>query len=96
MVFEGLDGFLDQVAPMIVWGNKLDRHLVQIYGVLKIFRAFIVQDVEFGDNAGGSELVNQGLVCPNHFACGPVLHQLNKDTITVDLSQDHDVLMHTA
>ena len=96
MVFEGLDGLLRQVVPMIVRGNKLECHLIQVESVLEAMRVFVVQDVEFGENAGGSELVNQGLVCPNHFASGPVLHRLNKDSITVNLSQDHDVLIPMA
>jgi hypothetical protein len=80
---------------MIVQGNKLEHHLVQVDSVLEVLRAFVVQDVEFGDNAGGPESVDQGLVCPNHFACSPVLHGLNEDSITVNLSQDHDVLIPT-
>jgi hypothetical protein len=50
----------------------------------------------FWDNAGGSELVDQDLLCPNHCACSPVLYRLNEDSITVDLTQDHDVLIPTA
>jgi hypothetical protein len=65
-------------------------------GVLEVLGAFDVQDVEFGDNASGPELVNQGLVGPNHFACNPVLHWLNEDGVTVNLGQDHDVLVPTA
>jgi hypothetical protein len=48
MVFEGLDGLLCQVALMIVWGNKLERHLILIDSVLEVLRAFVVKDVEFG------------------------------------------------
>ncbi len=96
MIFESLDGLLCQVVPMIMRGNKLECHLVQVDSVLKVLRAFVVQDVKFGDNAGGPEAVDQGLVCPNHSACGPVLHWLNEDSITVDLSQDHDVLIPMA
>jgi hypothetical protein len=81
---------------MIVWENNLKRHLIQVDGVLEVLRAFIVQDVEFGDYAGSPELVDQGLLCPNHFVGGPVLHQLNEDSITVDLGQDHDVLVPMA
>jgi hypothetical protein len=47
MIFESLNGFLHQVAPMIMWGNKLERHLVQVDSVLEVLRAFVVQDVEF-------------------------------------------------
>ncbi len=65
-------------------------------GVLEILGAFVVQDVEFGDNAGGPELVNQGLVSPNHFTSSPVLHWLNEDSVPVDLGQDHDVLVPMA
>ena len=65
-------------------------------GVLEVLGAFDVQDVEFGDNASGPESVNQGLVGPNHFAGGPVLHQLNEDGVTVDLVQVHDVLVPMA
>jgi hypothetical protein len=91
-----LDDLLCQVMPMIMQGGKLECHLIQVDSVLEVLRAFIVQDVEFGDNAGSPESVNQGLVCPNHFACGPVLHQLNEDSITVKISQDHDVVIPTA
>ncbi len=52
--------------------------------------------MEFGDNASSPELVNQGLIGPNHFASGPVLHRLNEDGVTVDLGQDHDVLVSMA
>jgi hypothetical protein len=74
----------------------LEHHLVQVDGVLEGLRAFVVQNVEFGDNAGGPELVNQSLVCPNHYAGSPDLHRLNEDSITVNLDQDHDVLVPTA
>ncbi len=77
-------------------GNKLKHYLFQVYGVLEVLRAFVVQDVEFGDNASGPELVDQGLICPNHFASSPVLHQLNEDSVTFDLGQDHDVFVPTA
>jgi hypothetical protein len=59
MILESLDGLLCQVALMIVRGNKLEHHFVQVDGDLEILRAFVVQDVEFGDNAGGPESVNQ-------------------------------------
>ncbi len=65
-------------------------------GVLEVLGAFVVYDVEFGDNASDPELVKQGLIGPNHFAGGPVLHWLNEDGVAVDLSQDHDVLVPTA
>ncbi len=74
MILGSLYGLLCQVAPMIVQGNRLECHLVQVDSVLDILRAFVVQDVEFGDNTGSPELVDQGLVCPYHVACGPVLH----------------------
>jgi hypothetical protein len=93
MILESLDGHIHQVASMIVQGNKLERHFVQVVGVLEILGALVVQDVEFRDNAGGPELVNQGLVSPNHFASGPLLHWLDEDSVAVNLSQDHDVLV---
>jgi hypothetical protein len=96
MILESLGGLLHQIASMIVRGNKLERRFVQVDDVLEILRAYIVQDVEFGDNAGSPESVNQGLVCPNHFAGGPVLHRLDEDGIAVDLGQDHDVLVPAA
>jgi hypothetical protein len=71
----------------------LDRHLVLVDGVLEVLGAFVVQDVEFGDNVGGPESTDQDLECPNHFTSGPVLHQLNEDSVTVNLGQDHDVLV---
>ncbi len=52
--------------------------------------------MEFGNNASGPELVNQGLIGPNHFAGGPVLHGLYEDGIPVGFGQDHDVLVPTA
>ena len=58
MILESLHGLLHQVAPMIVRGNKLEHHLVQVDGVFEVLSAFIVQDMELGDNAGGPELVN--------------------------------------
>jgi hypothetical protein len=61
--------------------------------VFEVLRAFGDQDVELGDNAAGPELVDQGLICPNHSARSPVLCRLNEDSITVDLGQDHDVLV---
>ena len=52
--------------------------------------------MEFGDNASGPELVNQGLIGPNHCTGSPVLHWINEDGVAVDLGQDHDVLVHMA
>ncbi len=52
--------------------------------------------MEFGDDASGPESVNQGLIGPNHFTGGPVLHWLDEDGVTVTLGQDHDVLVPTA
>jgi hypothetical protein len=52
--------------------------------------------VEFGDNASSPELVNQGLIGLNHFTGGPVLHWLGEDGVTVNLGQDHDVLVSMA
>jgi hypothetical protein len=52
--------------------------------------------VEFGDNVSSPELVNQGLIGLNDFAGGPVLYRLNEDGATVDLGQDHDVLVPMA
>jgi hypothetical protein len=62
-------------------------------GVIEVLGAFVVQDVEFGDKGSSPELVNQGLVGPNHFAGGPVCHWLDEDGVVVDLNQDHDVLV---
>ncbi len=65
-------------------------------GVLEVLGAFVVNDVELGDNASGHELVNQGLIGPNHFAGSPVLHWLDEDCVAVAVGQDHDVLVPTA
>ncbi len=77
MILESFDGLLHQVAPRIMWGNKLEHHLVQVDRALEVLRSFVVQDMEVGDNTGGPEAFDQGLVCPNHIACGPVFHGLN-------------------
>ncbi len=42
MILESLDGLLHQVLSIIVWGNKLKHHIVQVDDVLEVLGAFIV------------------------------------------------------
>ncbi len=40
---------------MVMWGDKLECHTIELNGVPDVLRAFVVQDVKFGDAAGGTE-----------------------------------------
>ena len=43
---------------MVMWGDKLECHLIELDGVPEILRALIVQDVKFGDATSGTETVD--------------------------------------
>ena len=43
---------------MVMWGDKLECHPIELDGVPKILIMFIVQDVKFGDAAGGTVTVD--------------------------------------
>ena len=44
---------------MVMGGDKLECHSIELDGVPEILRAFVVQNVKFGDAASGME-------CSNH------------------------------
>ncbi len=43
---------------MVMWGDRLECHLVAPDGVPEILRAFVVQNVKFRDAAGGTKAVD--------------------------------------
>ena len=50
--FEGLDGLLNHIATVIVGWDELVSHVVVSNCLLEIGRALIIEDVEFGGDAG--------------------------------------------
>ncbi len=68
MILEGLDGLLGAVTAVIVGWDDLVTHLVGLYGFLELVGAFVVKDVMLGHNSDGMQVVNELLICPNHFA----------------------------
>jgi hypothetical protein len=48
MPLEGLNGFLGNVPLVVVWGNKLEGHVVLMYLCFEFLRALIVYNVHFG------------------------------------------------
>jgi hypothetical protein len=61
MIFEGLDGLLGAVTAVIV-------HLLRLHGFFELVKAFVVKDVMLGDNSNGMQMVDELLICPNHFS----------------------------
>jgi hypothetical protein len=66
MILESLDSLLGTVTAVIVWRDKLIRHVVGLDGVLELVRTFIVKDVILGCNSGGVQVVDKLLKCPDH------------------------------
>ncbi len=42
---------------MVMWEDKLECNPVELDGVPEILRAFIVQNVKFGDAVDGTEMI---------------------------------------
>jgi hypothetical protein len=67
MILERLDGLLGAVTAVIVWRDKLIRHVVGLDDVLELIGTLVVEDVILGCNSGGVQAVNELLKRPNHF-----------------------------
>ncbi len=68
MILEGLDGLLGMVTVVIVGWDELIHHLIALYGFLEVVGAFIIKDVMLGHDSRGMQVVDELLICPNHFA----------------------------
>ncbi len=67
MRFEGLNGALRLVAPMIAQWHQLKLYLLLVDVLLECIRCFIVQRVFLYSESCHSHPVDHLLVCPNHF-----------------------------
>ena len=52
VLFEGLDGLLGNVVSMIVGGHELIFHAVGFDFVFEVLQAFVVKDMQLGENEG--------------------------------------------
>jgi hypothetical protein len=48
MILKSLDGLLSMVMAVIVWRDKLIRHVVGLDGVFELVGTFVVKDVMLG------------------------------------------------
>ena len=85
MILEDLYGFLSPVAAVVMRRDKLVGHVVTLDGGFEVLRAFIVQNVVFGDNVGCTQPVDQCLVGPNHLSRSTILHGFRQNDVTVTL-----------
>ena len=93
MVLPGLDGSLRQVAAMVVWGDELESH-VGVTNFCSVGRRdFVIQNLVFWDDA----LKFHSGECPttgqDHFSFSPVFHGFDPCGITIDVVNEHLVLI---
>jgi hypothetical protein len=67
MILESLDGLLGAIMAVIVWRDKLIRHVVGLDGVLELVGTFVVKNVMLWCNSGSAQAVNELLKRPDHF-----------------------------
>jgi hypothetical protein len=73
--------------------DQLELHSIVSYHGFQLCRAFIVEDVQLGEDARRIHMVNESLICPDHLTGRSVLHRLNENRGTVYIGQNHDVLI---
>ena len=64
MGFKCLNSFFGNVVPVIMWGNKLVGHMIQLDCRFEVRGTFVVKDVMLGVYAVFLQPVYQGLVDP--------------------------------
>ena len=96
MVFEGLDGLLCNVASMIMGGHELIFHAARFDLVFEVLRAFIVKDMQFGEDHGFCQSIDEHLVSAHHLSRCTVFHWLDENCIAVNFGEYHDILIAAA
>ena len=57
VVFPGANRLFSRIGSMVMRGNKLVRNLVLFHERLESWGAFIVEELDFGGEAAGDEIV---------------------------------------
>ncbi len=77
MRFESLDGFLRNVAMMVVGWDQLVSHFILRDGGFEFVGALIVEDVLLRFDVGCFKAIDQMLVRADHFAGCAICHRLD-------------------
>ena len=79
MVFECLDGLLCNVTSMIVGGHELIFHAIGFDLLFEVLRTFVVKDMQFGEDHGFCQSVDERLVSAHHLSRSAVFHWLDEN-----------------
>ena len=96
VVLPRLEGLLRDVAAMVIWGHKLVCHVCLPDLVPVRRRDLVVEDLMGGDDALESHAGEALAAGKDEFAFGAVLHGFNPGGATVDVEQDHLVVVTAA
>ena len=96
MVFECLDGLLCNFVSMIMGGHKLILHAVRFDLVFEVLQAFVVEDMQFGEDHGFCQSIDERLVSAHHLSRCTVFHWLDENCIAVNFGEYHDILIAAA
>ena len=94
MILKMLNHFLRCIATVVVWWHKLVRHLVVKHCLFEVSGAFFVQNVNHWQRLSLQKLLDDCLVCLQHWPHRAVAHGLCQDDIAlIHVTRHHHLLV---
>ena len=81
---------------MIMGGHELIFHAVRFDLVFEVLRAFVVEDMQFGEDHDFCQSIDERLVSAHHLSRCTVIHWLDENCMAVNFGEYHNVLIAAA